>query len=201
MFKGLNLSEKEILLLEDKDFLLTKSKVLDKIYQLLEITRNELKEFAENSGFNFPEGMSLATGKISKGENYKNLPYMVLDYPALFSAENVFAYRTMFWWGNFFSTTLHLEGTSLNRYRRILSDNLVNLLNNKIYLGVGDLPWQYHYGKDNYVRLSKNHRDFIADCMFLKLSRKIQLKDWQMVPGFATDYFKLLLSSLRTRND
>lgn len=201
MFKDLDLSDKEILLLEDKDFLLTKSKVLDKIYQLLEITRNELKEIAEDPEFNFPEGISLSTGKISKGENYRNLPYMVLDYPALFSAENVFVYRTMFWWGNFFSTTLHLEGTSLNRYRCILSDNLDNLLHNKIYLGVGDSPWQYHYGKDNYVRLSKNHRDFIADCKFLKLSRKIQLKDWKKLPGFATDFFKLLLSSLSTQNN
>ena len=30
--------------------------------------------------------------------------------PAVFSKENIFAIRTMFWWGNFFSISLHVSG-------------------------------------------------------------------------------------------
>ena len=56
MSKNIILSNKEILTLEDKDFLLTKGKVLDKIYNLMEITRDELKKTVESSDLHFPVG-------------------------------------------------------------------------------------------------------------------------------------------------
>ena len=96
MKSKMQLKEKELLILQDTDFLLTKTTVLEKINELLGQTREELKESVENSNFSFPNGIDLLNGKISKGENYKNLPYMVLDYPALFTTKTVFAYRTMF---------------------------------------------------------------------------------------------------------
>jgi len=48
--------------------------------------------------------------KISRGENYLGLPYLVLDYPRLFRPDAVLAIRTFFWWGHFFSSTLQLSG-------------------------------------------------------------------------------------------
>ncbi len=95
----MGITDKELLILQDTDFLLTKATVLEKINELLGQTREELKESVENSNFSFPDRTYLLNGKISKGENYKNLPFMVLDYPALFTTKTVFAYRTMFWWG------------------------------------------------------------------------------------------------------
>ncbi len=193
------LTEKELLILQDTDFLLTKATVLEKINELLGQTRKELKESVENSNFSFPNGIDLLNGKISKGENYKNLPYMVLDYPALFTTKTVFAYRTMFWWGNFFSATLHLEGMELNYYRNSTINNFDNLLNKNIYIGIGETPWQYHYEDDNYILLNDSHRDFITNCKFLKLSKKIKLKKWNDVPKFSTNFFELVLSVLKLR--
>jgi hypothetical protein len=37
----------------------------------------------------------------------------VLDYPRIFTEEDVFAFRTLFWWGNYLSFTLHLKGKYL----------------------------------------------------------------------------------------
>ena len=193
------LTEKELLILQDTDFLLTKATVLEKINELFGQIREELKGCVENSNFSFPERIDLLNGKISKGENYKNLPYMVLDYPALFTKETVFAYRTMFWWGNFFSATLHLEGMALNYYRNSITRNVEKLLNKNIYIGVGETPWQYHYKDDNYILLSETHRDFITNCKFLKLSKKIELQKWNDVPEFSTNFFELVLSVLKLR--
>jgi len=92
----MQLTEKELIILQDRDFLLTKATVLEKINELLVQTRMELKESVENSNFSFPDGIDLQNGKISRGENYKNLPYMVLDYPALFTTKTVFAFRRCF---------------------------------------------------------------------------------------------------------
>jgi hypothetical protein len=138
----MDITENEMKVLQDTDFLLTKSAVLEKVYRLLEETRTELKRIIDSSGFSFPQGTDIVTGKMSRGENYKNLPYMVLDYPTLFTNENTFAFRTMFWWGNFFSFTLHLEGIALDQYRKTIVDNIDKLFDKNIYMGVGETPWQ-----------------------------------------------------------
>ncbi len=195
----MGITEKELLILQDRDFLLTKTTTINKIYNLLELTRDKLKTIVKNSNFSFPEGTDILNGKISKGENYKNLPYMVLDYPALFTTKSVFAYRTMFWWGNFFSASLHLEGMALNYYRKSITLNLDKLLKKNVYIGVGDTPWQYHYEDDNYSLLNEAHSDFITNCKFLKLSKKIELKKWNDVPEFSTNFFELVLSVLILR--
>ena len=195
----MQLTEKELIILQDRDFLLTKATVLEKINELLVQTRMELKESVENSNFSFPDGIDLQNGKISRGENYKNLPYMVLDYPALFTTKTVFAFRTMFWWGNFFSASLHLEGITLNDYNNSIINNFENLLNKNIYIGVGETPWQYHYEDDNYILLNEAHSNFITNCNFLKLSKKIELKKWNDVPEFSTNFFELVLSVLKLR--
>ncbi len=193
------LKEKELLILHDTDFLLTKATVLEKIAELLGHTQEELKRCVENSNFSFPNGTDLLNGKISKGENYKNLPYMVLDYPALFTTKTVLAYRTMFWWGNFFSATLHIEGIALDHYRNSIILNLDKLLKKDVYIGIGETPWQYHYEEDNYSVLNEAHRDFITNSKFLKLSKKIELKKWNDVPDFSTNFFELMLSVLKLR--
>ncbi len=47
----MRLTEKELLILQGTDFLLTKTTVLEKINELLGQTREELKECDENSNF------------------------------------------------------------------------------------------------------------------------------------------------------
>jgi hypothetical protein len=192
----MDFTEKELNILQDTDFLLTKSSVLDKIYKLLEDSRSELIKTVDNSNFCFPDGTDIVTGKISRGENYKNLPYMVLDYPALFTNESSFAFRTMFWWGNFFSSTLHLEGKALDKYGKTIVDNIDKLLNKNIYIGVGETPWQYHYGEDNYLPLTKEHGEFIKNFNFLKLSKKISISEWEKLPSFASNFLNIMLSVL-----
>ena len=105
----------------------------------------------------------------------------------------------MFWWGNFFSATLHIEGIALNYYRNSITINLDKLLEKNVYIGIGDTPWQYHYEDDNYIPLNEAHRDFINNCKFLKLSKKIELIRWNDVPEFSTNFFELVLSVLKLR--
>lgn len=192
----MELSDKELSVIENTSFLLTKIKVTEKIQQLLGQTRLDLKVLLSRSVFEFPEGSDLTTGKISKGENYQNLPYLVLDYPKLFTQKDIFAYRTMFWWGNFFSATLHLQGHSLEKHRSSFMKNLSVLIDQDIYIGVGSSPWQYHYETDNYIPVSEIDADFIRQCEFLKLSKKIPLSQWSRVPPFSTDFFAMLIALL-----
>jgi len=196
MNKKNELTNEDLLLLNDPDFLLRKVRIIKKIEKLFEETRFTIKSFLVENNFNLPKQIYLKTGKISKGENYKSLPYLVLDYPSLFTNEDTFAYRTMFWWGNFFSCTFHLQGKSLANYRSNLFNNFKKLLGKNIYICVGETPWEYHYEKENYVLLNNSHKQFFNECDFLKLSKKVELKDWESLPIFSTEFFKQLLEVL-----
>lgn len=191
-----DLSDHELHILQDTDFLLTKARALSKVEALLSRTRDALEAVVADSALSFPHSATLAGGKIARGENYRGLPYRVLDQPALLTAGDVFAFRTMFWWGHFFSATLHLQGPSLERFRDGLADQLEGLTGGDLYIGVGETPWEYHYGHDNYVPLQPTHRAHLEECTFLKLSRRLELTEWQRLPDFAAEYLRWLLQQL-----
>ncbi len=197
MISKIHLSKKDLNYLHDTDFLLTKIEILNKIFKLMDATREELINIVKGEWFPFPAGTETSTGKISKGENYLGLPYMVLDYPALFKKNNIFSYRTMFWWGNFFSATLHLQESSLNKYRNAFINNFDTLKKEQnLYISIGSSPWQYYYDSNNYVLLDTNHKDHIKSCEFLKLSKKISIKEWNNVPMFSSEFLKFILTIL-----
>lgn len=190
--KSTILSTHELEIIQDLQFLRTKASVSAKIHDLLLATRHSLESTL--SMINRPEVQEVffKQGKISRGENYLGLPYQVLDYPAYFSKTDTFAFRTMFWWGNFFSTTLHLEGLFLQLYKQKFIDNIGPLSTQEIYICTGVTPWQYHYEPDNYQLLTMNHREHIHKNSFLKLSKKMELNRWKELPDFATDFLEMV---------
>ena len=139
-------------------------------------------------------------GKISKGENYQQLPFVVLDYPKLFTDKSVFSFRTMFWWGNFFSITLHLGGRALENYRHNLIKNIDSLKNTGIYICTNSTPWEYHYKKDNYVLIDEMENASLHEILenkdFIKLSRKIGLTEFKGVVEFCRESFSSFLTVL-----
>lgn len=192
----MSLSKSELGILEDAEFLLTKARLIAKVQALLAEVRTEINARIKTAAFSFPSDINLKSGKISRGENYKDLPYLVLDHPSLFRSEDIFAFRTMFWWGNFFSTTLHLEGHSLEKYRSAIISNVKRLDGEEVYVAIGDSPWHYHYENDNYIPLSEMDKNFIKDCKFLKLSKKTVLKNWDNIPSFSAEFLELCISIL-----
>jgi len=182
--------------MEDSSLLLTKAAIMKKVDQLLKQTLELLTAEVKNGPDMFWSDIVNQPGKISRGENYQLLPYQVLDYPAHFDQTNIFTLRTMFYWGNFFSATLHLQGNCLDQFRDKLQANFGCLLNQDIYIAVGASPWHYHYSKDNYLQLQPEHMDLIDNGKFVKLSKKIPLSDYLQLPQFTLDYFHLIASVL-----
>ncbi len=139
-------------------------------------------------------------GKISKGENYKGLPYLVLDYPRKFKTQDIFAYRVMFWWGHYFSATLLLGHMDLMKYRETIVDQLEKLHNQNVFFCVNDSPWEHHFQKDNYVKIDRLGRqeinNFLVDHQFIKLSKKLDLDKWELLPQFAVESLILFLRCL-----
>ena len=193
----MKLTEREMEIFNDREFLVSKIKIIEKIQSQFELTRDELEKIIYSSKFKFPDYVDIEIGKIFKGENYRSLPYVVLDYPKYYSESDIFSFRTMFWWGNFFSFTLHLEGKSLDKLRQIIYTNATKLIDNDIYICVNDNQWDYHYENDNYQLLERENIDLIKSVNFLKLSKKIDLKAYNQVSNMASEFLKLCIDTMK----
>ena len=122
---NVKLSPRELDIVCNADLILTKNNIIAKVYDLF----GSLSEYNVSTADQFlTEEIKNISPKISKGENYEGLPWVMLDYPRYFTANDVFAIRTYFWWGNFFSITLHVKGkfqqqfSSMKMYIVLLSN-------------------------------------------------------------------------------
>jgi hypothetical protein len=148
----IQLSSAEMRLVTDTEWILTKNSIIARLVEgLAELSEayRPLWEGAHLSGGPYP-----SSPKISRGENYKGLPWIVLDYPRLFGREDVLAIRTLFWWGHYFSVTLHLKGRYKEIFLPLLRSRLSLLADAGFHICVSEDEWRHELAADNYVALS-----------------------------------------------
>ena len=194
-------SEAELDAILQPDFFYVKHAATGKLMELLSETERSLRTIVLSAGW-LEEFTDTISPKIFRGENYRQLPYIVLDYPRKFSTESIFAFRTMFWWGKEFSFTLHLQGKAWEHFRNISKEKFNLLANCGFYISVNDSPWQYYFEADNYAALDELIKDDenlarLLSKNFIKLSRKIPVSEFQQVPLFAAETFSRLLKILK----
>jgi hypothetical protein len=196
-------SDAELQAILHPDFFYTKHAAMQKVMELLSETERALREIVIQHP-DLSAHTNIVSPKIFRGENYKKLPYMVLDYPRKFSAESIFAFRTMFWWGKEFSFTMHIQHTALEHFRNVIEKNISKLGGKQFFYCVNKTPWEYYFEDDNYLLLDNllNDSDFeekIMSAQFIKLSRKIVIGDFEKVPLFASETFRELMALLNLR--
>ena len=108
------LSEEEKITIGNTAFFSVKREIISKIITLFgEIGNNKtLNETWRKILVDYDQ--KTFTPKISKGENYLGLPYLILDFPKKLEDENQFAVRNFFWWGNYFSTFLYFNNIRIS---------------------------------------------------------------------------------------
>jgi len=172
-------SDAEMDLMCNSEIILTKNKVAQKIKTLLEELQNRMTEHNKNRTEIFSRDVFSVSPKISKGENYLGLPYLILDYPRLFKQQDIFAIRTMFWWGHFFSTTLHLSGPFKIQYTPKIVASFDLLVEGQYSIGISTDPWLHHFGSDNYSEIAIMTKDlFEGECKkaeHLKIAKTVSL--------------------------
>ena len=184
-------------LVSSPDIILTKNAIIKKAISLLQTVQDHAQLYLKTLKKELPKEAVEMSPKISKGENYKGLPYLVLDYPRVFDKKHVFAIRTMFWWGNFFSVTLHLSGRYKNLFEKNIAASFVKLQNAGFSVCINNEEWEHHFEGDNYVELSQigedNFQKDILKTRFIKLAKKIPLQAWENVPGLLVADFKRII--------
>jgi hypothetical protein len=186
------LAEYEMKLVMDAQLLLTKNKVIQKVCELFGGLSEDYRNIIDEDF----SSLNLIAPKISRGENYKGLPYVILDYPRQFGKVDVFAVRTFFWWGNFFSITLQLSGQYKNDYLPRIEKAIEKKIFESWYVGSSDDPWQHHFESDNYQPLQPEKKYDFEEYAYLKIAKKIPLNKWDDAETFFEENFKLLIKIL-----
>lgn len=196
----ITLSAKELELVCDTTWILTKNNIIQKVYGLFATVASSVQQPVTEKMSLQQGNINIRSPKISKGENYKGLPYVMLDYPRCFEKEDTLAIRTFFWWGNFFSITLQLSGIHKTNAANMLVNNFSLLQNKGYWLCVSTDPWEHHFGNDNFKLVSDctevEFNNIIYKKPFIKIAKKIPVEKWKDVPVFLTGTFTEMLELL-----
>lgn len=185
----------DIALIEDTHFLLQKAAIISHLTVELHGLGDKLKEMAQHSSL--PAHLLKTPPKVSRGENYKGLPYLVLDYPRVFGQTDTFAFRVLFWWGHFVSANLYLSGSYLDRYLdRIL---LATSSTDPLFISTNASPW-VHDLAEGHVELHSlsagQIRQRVTEIGYLKLSTRLPLTDITRLSSFGKESFERFLTLL-----
>lgn len=185
----IHLSEAELNLACNAGIILTKNTVIEKtiaLFQILQeaMTAEKQSSAVTNKVFSIPP-------KISKGENYLGLPYVVLDYPRLSVGADLCFIRTMFWWGNFFSSTLQISGSFKEEHLNTIAAAYPILSQEGYFVAIGPNPWHHHFEETNYIKINAVSKEAFSNILYekpyIKIAAKWPLKEWDLA---ATSLYK-----------
>jgi hypothetical protein len=195
----IQLSEREMELVNNTEWIFTKQIIIEKVYLLFGQLHEDFKSIIDKEKKFLSPELQKPGGKISKGENYKGLPYVILDYPASFSKEKILAVRTLFWWGNFFSIALHVSGDYFRE--SILSDKAMQFLKEKNFsVCINENEWHHHFHPTNFIaanEMNDTELKKLSEKNFLKIAKKTELVEWNSATKFLEDTFKEIVEFIK----
>lgn len=193
----IRLSPPEMELLLNTEWILTKNRILENVNQLMGLLLEQQQHYLRLNSGSIPSEILAAGAKLSKGDNYRGLPYRVLDHPRYFGIDGYFAIRSFFWWGNFFSITLLLSGKYKTAYHSGLLQSFTKLQQNGFYYCIQEDPWQHHFEGDNYQPLAamtlSEFEQKNSTRSFIKLAKKIPLQEWDQAVDILQNAFMELI--------
>lgn len=182
--------------LQDRDFLLTKKVIDEKVTALLLATQQRLAAHVTHRNIALPEKISLHLRKISKGENYEALPYWVCDFPAFLNKDDIWTFRIVVWWGNEVSLSLILKG----KFKEDCPHLSFQPKADDIFYSVHSDPWMLELKTPNCLSLTKENEMYITNHFrtsdFVKLSQSLELNEINKLPEQSVISFDKLLATI-----
>lgn len=193
----IQLSEEELQLALNESVILTKNRVIEKVcaqWEELAALYIQLKPTY------LPAEVLNISHKVSRGESYNGLPWVMLDYPRCFTRNDIFSIRTMFWWGHDLSITLHLKGVYQQTFHNQLARGLEQPTPYHWWIQESGGEWQHHYTPDThkkavYLREAERVSVFRQND-FVKITSYLPLANWNNVTVELTGRFLYLAQIL-----
>jgi hypothetical protein len=165
----------EVKLLNTVDIFHHKPSIIKKAETNLTTLKQEIIKTLSEAPHPCPPESDIVKGQIVRGENHKGFPFISLDMPQMFSKNQMFTYRTLFWWGHdlIFSLILKQENQAP------LIEKLIQLKEHPewedIQLAIAPTPWEWEKDMKNFIPLfgasEIKIRDTINSVKYIKLCR------------------------------
>jgi hypothetical protein len=178
---AIKLTNHQLKLVSDPTYPLTKIEVMERLTTLLHACAAQLRENKLTVG---NTQLFECEYKISKGENYKGLPYLVLDYPKINSKKFPILLRTMFWWGKYFSLNILIHDDVKIRIR---DNSFYNTNLNDCKLLVSSNIWEQDLAKEDYMHLSKEAM-LLKESDYLKISKTVPIESYNELIAYMRFY-------------
>ncbi len=198
----ISLNPDQLLLLSDTSFFIQKKLVTERIIEMFGQLESEFATVIEKYASVLPEPVLRRRGKISRGENYRGLPYVILDYPAYFGKEGVFAFRSLLWWGHPLSFTFHLSGCYSDQFIADFFSALTSF-DKDIKICINNDQWEHHQEASNYMLLNDFiagpdcHVDYFREKGFFKLSKTLPLENHEALLETGVAFLESILSKMQ----
>lgn len=181
------LTPEELKLIEDTHFFQTKAIVTRKIKAALNALHAGLREEIQSAAFLAPDGVDVETGQFVKGEHLLDFPYLYLDLPKLFTHQEKFTFRSLFWWGHHLVFAWILEGTHLSRYKQNLIDAYADLADQGLFLLMTETPWEWRSAPIYVLEIRMDNREEVSRAVtsrtFLKIQRFVPFDHPSLLEG------------------
>jgi hypothetical protein len=165
-------SDNDLEIISSQDYIIRKNALIQSVNDtLLDLERRVSSTEIQNI---IPEVLKDRRGKISKGENYHGMPWMVLDAPALFENRSILAFRHIFIWGHPFSFNLHVSGMFMD-YLDMSKQNELKSRNWSFL--IGEDAFINHFDPELFKPMSEFSPTIINKQGYLRLNKMIPLKE------------------------
>lgn len=192
----ISLSPSEFELVTNAEIILTKNRVIQKFQNELGHLANLELDYARNHSFSQLSEFNTSP-KISKGENYMGLPYIILDFPRYSNGNDFFFIRQMFWWGHFFSSTLQVKGKYLELLKEGIQHLHIDNLSDDYFIGIHQDPWKHHFESDNYISIRKmceqELKQLFNNREYIKIATNWPLSNYNRINELFFESWKILL--------
>jgi hypothetical protein len=194
-------SATELQLASDSVWILTKNSVIEKVYILFgELSEHLIQTFSVVKN-EYPEVFRISP-KISKGEKYNGLPWVMLDYPRYFQEfPGHFAMRTFFWWGNYFLIQLQFSKQYIPKvvngiYEKIVPEHIEGY---QIHAGFTLNLWDNTLPQPGLSPLeNKTFAIEIPEKSALKIAIKVPIQDWASINKVSKTLADIIVKVLLT---
>ncbi len=195
------LSPKELIMVMNTDWILTKNAIIQKVCDLFgglsQVYDTVLHKYDVSNIYSFDSH----SPKISKGEKYKGLPWVMLDYPRHYTKTDSFGIRSFFWWGNFCSITIQLSGCFQQHFVNSIQlyfqqKKLDVMADSGWFICIGKDAWKHDFENNNYEPISEKMLKALPQLPFIKLTKKIPLQEWDQLDNFFEQNYEEIMLML-----
>ncbi|MBC7383301.1 MAG: hypothetical protein H7296_09985 [Bacteroidia bacterium] len=182
------LTNEELELISGTYYPLLKKSAMEKVQAQLVILGEQLQQI------NLAEALGNVNGyKISRGENYQDLPYIVLDYPKISGEGFKMLCRVVFWWGKYVGLQFFLNQKYFQADELIEQSTEIN----DLYVLINDQIWNNDINHQSFQLLktmTKEEKNALKTLPYLKFIQVQPIKKTVDLFEEVAGFYQLVLS-------